>query len=217
MARLTLLPQFVKDAPLPNNIIETTVLRLLTPFGGRSLRRGALVLALAGVSVLAGCMSTSPPPGVTAVRPFDLARYQGRWYEVARLDHRFERGMTDVSATYSPQADGSVRVLNRGFDVASGQWREAVGRALFIAEPSTASLKVSFFGPFYGGYHVAALDPDYRWALVLGPDFSYCWILSRDKVLAPAQREAITARAKALGVPTNELIWVSQTRQDPAS
>lgn len=182
----------------------------------RALRSGALALALAGLGVLAGCMSTSPPPGVTAVQPFDLERYQGRWFEVARLDHRFERGMTDVSATYSAQTDGSVRVLNRGFDVATGQWREAVGRALFIGEPTTGSLKVSFFGPFYGGYHVAALDPDYRWALVLGPDFSYCWILSRDKVLAPAQRDAITARAKALGVETSDLIWVSQTRQDPA-
>jgi len=182
----------------------------------RALRSGALALALAGLGVLAGCMSTSPPPGVTAVQPFDLERYQGRWFEVARLDHRFERGMTDVSATYSVQTDGSVRVLNRGFDVATGQWREAVGRALFIDEPTTGSLKVSFFGPFYGGYHVAALDPDYRWALVLGPDFSYCWILSRDKVLDPAQREAITARAKALGVETSDLIWVSQTRQDPA-
>ncbi|MEL4179789.1 lipocalin family protein [Roseateles sp. PN1] len=181
----------------------------------RALRSGALALALAGLGVLAGCMSTSPPPGVTAVQPFDLERYQGRWFEVARLDHRFERGMTDVSATYSAQTDGSVRVLNRGFDVATGQWREAVGRALFIGEPTTGSLKVSFFGPFYGGYHVAALDPDYRWALVLGPDFSYCWILSRDKVLAPAQRDAITARAKALGVETADLIWVSQARQDP--
>jgi len=201
---------------VPFDILKETAPRRSSTSRGRVLRSGAVALALAGLTVLAGCMSTSPPPGVTAVQPFELERYQGRWFEVARLDHRFERGMTDVSATYSVQADGSVRVLNRCFDVASGQWREAVGRALFIGAPTTGSLKVSFFGPFYGGYHVAALDPDYRWALVLGPDFSYCWILSRDKVLDPAQREAITARAKALGVETADLIWVSQTRQDPA-
>ena len=173
-----------------------------------------LTLLMAGVALLAAC-STGPPPGITAVAPFDLQRYQGRWYELARLDHRFERGLSDVSATYQPQPDGSVRVLNRGFDPAKGEWREAIGKALFTAAPTTASLKVSFFGPFYGGYHVAALDADYRWALVVGPDRGYCWILARDKQLAPAQRAAIVARAQALGIETSALIWVSQERQDP--
>lgn len=192
-------------------------------FRGRlaaSLRRPRLAflfLLLTGCAVLtAGCASTRPPPGVMAVTPFDLQRYSGRWYELARLDHRFERGLSDVSAVYTPQADGSVRVVNRGYASASGQWREAVGKALFIGEPRTGSLKVSFFGPFYGGYHVAALDPDYRWSLVVGADTGYAWILARDRQLSPAQREAIVARAKALGVDTSALIWVSQERQDPA-
>ena len=153
---------------------------------------------------------------MTAVTPFDVQRYAGRWYELARLDHAFERGMSDVSAGYTAQADGSVRVVNRGYAPATGQWREAVGKALFTGAPTIGSLKVSFFGPFYGGYHVAALDPDYRWALVLGPDTSYCWILARDKQLPAAQREAIVARAQALGVDTPSLIWVSHERQDPA-
>lgn len=189
-----------------------SVRRALIP----SCRAGLWALWMAGVVVMAGCANTSPPPGVEAVTPFDLQRYQGRWYELARLDHSFERGMTDVSATYTPQADGSVRVVNRGFAAASGQWREAIGRALFTGAPTTGSLKVSFFGPFYGGYHVAALDPDYRWALVLGPDTSYCWILARDKQLDAAQRDAIVARAQALGVDTHALIWVTHKRQDPA-
>ncbi|WP_270174020.1 lipocalin family protein [Diaphorobacter sp. ED-3] len=189
-----------------------SVRRALIP----SCRAGLWALWMAGVAVMAGCANTSPPPGVKAVTPFDLQRYQGRWHELARLDHSFERGMTDVSATYTPQADGSVRVVNRGFAAASGQWREAVGKALFTGAPTTGSLKVSFFGPFYGGYHVAALDPDYRWALVLGPDTSYCWILARDKQLDAAQRDAIVARAQALGVDTHALIWVTHKRQDPA-
>ena len=180
-------------------------------------RLGLFALLLAGsVLLLAGCASTRPPPGVTAVTPFDLQRYAGRWYELARLDHAFERGMTNVSAGYTVQADGSVRVVNRGYAPATGQWREAVGKALFTGAPTTGSLKVSFFGPFYGGYHVAALDPNYRWALVLGPDTSYCWILARDKQLPAAQREAIVARAQALGVDTSSLIWVPHERQDPA-
>ena len=183
----------------------------------RRQRLGLLALLLAGSALLlAGCASTRPPPGVTAVTPFDVQRYAGRWYELARLDHDFERGMTDVSAGYTVQADGSVRVVNRGYAPATGQWREAVGKALFTGIPTTGSLKVSFFGPFYGGYHVAALDPDYRWALVLGPDTSYCWILARDKQLPAAQREAIVARARALGVDTSSLIWVPHERQDPA-
>lgn len=182
----------------------------------RCLHWLAWAMGFAGVALLAGCASTSPPPGITAVTPFDLQRYQGRWYELARLDHRFERGLTDVSATYQPQSDGSVRVVNRGFDAATSQWREAVGKAFFTGEPTTASLKVSFFGPFYGGYHVAALDKDYRWALVVGPDRGYCWVLARDKRLTPAQREVITARAQALGIETSALIWVSHERQDPA-
>ncbi len=183
----------------------------------RRQRLGLLALLVAGTGLLlAGCTSTLPPPGVTAVTPFDVQRYAGRWYELARLDHAFERGMTDVSATYTTQADGSVRVVNRGYTPATGQWREAVGKALFTQAPTIGSLKVSFFGPFYGGYHVAALDPDYRWALVLGPDTSYAWILARDKQLPPLQRDAIVARARALGVDTSALIWVTHERQDPA-
>jgi len=138
----------------------------------------AALVTAALVLAVAGCGSLSPPAGISAVTPFDLARYEGRWYEAARLDHSFERGMTDVSSTYQRQADGSVRVVNRGFDAGKNAWRQAVGKALFTGDAQTASLKVSFFGPFYGGYHVAALDADYQWALVVGPDRGYCWILS---------------------------------------
>ena len=174
-----------------------------------------LLFTAAIVLAISGCSSTSPPPGIAPVTPFDLARYEGRWYEVARLDHSFERGMMDVSATYQRQSDGSVRVVNRGFDVAKNQWRQAVGKALFTGDANTASLKVSFFGPLYGGYHVAALDADYQWALVVGPDRSYFWVLSRTRQLAPALREQIIARAKALGIDTQALIWVTHERTDP--
>lgn len=179
------------------------------------LKRLATLWALASALWLVGCASTTPPEGISAVTPFELARYQGRWYEAARLDHSFERGMTDVSATYTPLPDGSVRVLNRGFDTAKGGWREAEGRAVFIGAPTTGSLKVSFFGPFYGGYHVAALDPDYRWSIVMGPDRSYAWILTRDPRISPALKQDLTERIKALGIAPEALIWVSHDRQDP--
>ena len=179
------------------------------------MKKIGLAIALACTLFLGGCASSTPPEGMVAVSPFELQRYQGRWYELARLDHRFERGLSDVSATYIPKADGSVQVRNRGFDASSKQWREAFGQALFTGLPSIGSLRVSFFGPFYGGYHVVALDADYGWSLIVGPDRSYCWILARDKQLAPAQREAITKRAQALGIDTDALIWVKQERLDP--
>jgi apolipoprotein D and lipocalin family protein len=176
--------------------------------------RWSLTIFSALSASLSGCASTTPPAGVTAVTPFDLPRYLGRWYELARLDHRFERDMTDVSATYSLNPDGSVRVLNRGFDPHRNDWRDAVGKAWQTTGPQTASLKVSFFGPFYGGYHVAALAPDYRWSLVIGPTRDYCWILARDRQLTNADRISIVAQAQALGIDTQALIWVSQLRTD---
>lgn len=179
------------------------------------LRIARCAVLLSAVLLLAACASTAVPDGITPVTPFDVNRYVGRWYEVARLDHSFERGMSDVSATYQLQSDGSVSVLNRGFDSAKNNWRQAVGKALFTGDTKTASLKVSFFGPFYGGYHVAALDADYQWALVVGPDRSYCWILSRNKQLAPAVRQQLVERAQALGIDTSALIWVSHDRTDP--
>jgi len=166
-----------------------------------------LVLAAALLLSLAGC-STAPPEGVKVVSPFDAQRYMGQWYEIARLDHRFERGLSRVTAQYALQTDGSVAVTNRGFKAEKNKWSEAHGRALFIGDPNTASLKVSFFGPFYGGYHVVALDEAYQWSLVMGPDRDYFWLLARQPQLPPELRERLVRKAAELGVKTDELIWV---------
>jgi apolipoprotein D and lipocalin family protein len=149
---------------------------------------------------------------MTAVSPFDVQRYQGTWYEVARLDHSFERDMRDVTAHYALQTDGSVQVLNRGFDMKKNDWREAIGKAKFIGDTQRASLKVSFFGPFYGGYHVIALDPAYRWSMVVGPDRDYLWILSRSNTLDPLVKAQLRTQALALGLPFERLIWVEHQR-----
>lgn len=171
-------------------------------------------LALCFTLSLAACSST-PPDGLQPVTAFELDRYQGRWYEIARLDHAFERGMSDVSAIYEPQADGSIRVINRGFDTERQAWKEAIGRALPVGDRATASLKVSFFGPFYGGYHVIALDrQNYRWSLVAGPDRGYLWILARDRELPTEVREQLVNQARSLGFATEQLIWVEQRRTD---
>ncbi len=177
-----------------------------------TLRRFAPLL-MACALALAGC-STTIPEGITAVTAFDATRYAGKWFEIARLDHSFERGLDNVSARYTLQADGSVQVINRGFSREKNAWKEAEGIAKFTGDPRTASLKVSFFGPFYGGYHVVALDPAYRWAMVVGADRSYVWILARDKQLPADIRAQLLAKAQALGIAVDQLVWVDQSRSD---
>jgi apolipoprotein D and lipocalin family protein len=169
-------------------------------------------VALLGLSAC----SYAPPEGLSAVTPFDLSRYEGQWYEIARLDHSFERGLSDVNATYRLQPDGAVKVINRGFSSKKNEWVQETGHALFIGDPQRASLKVSFFAAFYGGYHVVALDQQhYRWALVVGPSRDQAWILSRDKQLSPALRAQLLGQARQLGIAVDALIWVDHTRQDP--
>jgi apolipoprotein D and lipocalin family protein len=164
---------------------------------------------IACVLLIALTSCTTVPDGVEPVRGFELDRYLGRWYEIARLDHSFERGLSRVTADYSRRDDGGIRVVNRGYDEAAGAWKEAEGRAYLIGEADVASLKVSFFGPFYGGYHVIALDTDYRWALVAGPDHDYLWILAREPELDPAIFARLVARAEAGGFPVSQLIRVA--------
>ena len=141
--------------------------------------------------------------------------YLGKWYEIARLDHSFERGLSDVSAQYRLLPDGKVEVINRGYRAEKGDWKEAIGQAVFIGDPTLGSLKVSFFGPFYGGYHVAALDErDYRWSLVVGPSRDYLWILARERRLPADVREQLLKKASQLGFDISRLIWVGQDRPD---
>lgn len=156
---------------------------------------------------LCGC-STGAPDGVEPVTGFELDRYLGKWHEIARLDHRFERGLSRVTAEYSMREDGGVRVLNRGYDAAGDKWKEAEGRAYFTGDRSVGSLKVSFFRPFYGGYNIVELDREnYSWALVCGPDRSYLWILARRPELDQATLERLKGRAAGLGFATEKLIY----------
>jgi apolipoprotein D and lipocalin family protein len=168
------------------------------------------LVALCAV-LLTAC--TQIPEGVEAVQGFDSSRYLGTWYEIARLDHRFERGLEDISATYTARDDGGIDVLNRGFDVEKGEWREIRGRAKFVGDPGTASLGVSFFGPFYGGYNVVDLDPGYQMALVSGPTRDYLWVLARRPDPPRAEVERVVQRAGQLGFDTSRLIFVTHERK----
>ena len=160
-------------------------------------------------ALLGGCMS--PPEGLEPVTNFQAGRYLGTWYEIARLDHSFERGLSQVTAEYSKRDDGAIQVVNRGFDAKKDKWREARGVARFVGPSDVGRLKVSFFWPFYGGYHVIALDhQDYRYAMVTSNNRSYLWLLARQKRLEATVLEDLLARAKAWGFRTEDLIFVEQ-------
>jgi len=164
------------------------------------------LLAILAVFVTA---CTGAPDGVTVVTGFDLNRYLGTWYEIARLDHKFERGLSNVTATYSLRDGGGVNVINRGYNVEDQEWEEADGKAYFVGDEDVGQLKVSFFGPFYGGYNIIELDKDgYEYSMVAGPDRSYLWILSRTQTMDPDLLQGLIAKARELNFATDELIFV---------
>lgn len=169
----------------------------------RSLVASVVLMALAG------CVGM--PDGVRPVKNFELDRYLGKWYEIARLDHSFERGLERVTAEYSMRDDGGVRVVNRGFDVAKGEWRQSEGKAYFVESEDTGYLKVSFFGPFYGSYIIFELEQQgYSHSFVSGPDTSYLWLLSREPTVDEEILQRFRDRATALGFDLGELILVRQ-------
>ena len=159
--------------------------------------------------LLTGCVHV--PEGVTPVSGFDINRYLGKWYEIARLDHSFERGLENVSADYSLKDDGGVKVINRGYDPGKKQWKQAEGKASFVGESTIGQLKVSFFGPFYGGYNIIVLDKiGYSYSMVCGPDKSYLWILSRTPEMDAAILKEFVKQANDFGFETDALVYVNQ-------
>lgn len=161
---------------------------------------------------LACTSCVSIPDGATAVSPFDINQYTGTWYEIARMDLKFERNLNNTTATYTLKENGTVEVKNRGYNYVKKEWTEAIGKAKFVDDNNKGRLKVSFFGPFYAGYNVIALDDNYKYALVAGGDIDYMWILSRETSIPEDVKADYLAKAKALGFKTDELIWVEHDK-----
>ncbi|KPK26844.1 MAG: lipocalin [Nitrospira bacterium SG8_3] len=156
---------------------------------------------------ISGCVGI--PDNITAVDGFEVKRYLGTWYEIARLDHSFERGLSNVTATYNLRDDGGIDVLNKGFDENTGKWKRAKGKAYFVSGSQIGRLKVSFFGPFYGGYNIIALDKkNYSYSLICSSNRSYLWILARDKELEQNILGYLIELSKGLGFETDKLIFV---------
>ncbi|MFT6404428.1 MAG: apolipoprotein D and lipocalin family protein [Marinomonas primoryensis] len=160
--------------------------------------------------LLAGC--TSAPKNIDPVTQFQLERYLGTWYEIARQDHAFEEGLSNVTATYSMRDDGGVAVSNRGYSADDKEWREATGRAYFVNSSDVGHLKVSFFGPFYGAYVIFELDKkDYQYAMVSGPNRDFFWLLSRTPTMPKDVKQRLFAKAEKLGFQMEKLVNVVQT------
>ena len=169
---------------------------------------GLLILA-AGSLALQSCKSMKPA-GAVPVQSFDASKYLGTWHEIARFDYKFERGLEQVTANYSLKKNGDIRVENKGYKVAEGKWKSAIGIAKFREGKDVAALKVSFFGPFYAGYNVVAIDPGYHYALVAGESLEYLWLLSREKTMPENVKQDYLQKAKAIGYDVDKLIWVKQ-------
>jgi apolipoprotein D and lipocalin family protein len=177
-------------------------------------RRAYLSACLAGVAIaaltlnLSSCVSI--PRGAKAVNPFDRNKYLGTWYEIARMDFKFEKGLDHVTATYSLINEKTIRVDNKGYSTIEKKWKESIGKAKLAGDSSEGRLKVSFFGPFYGGYNVIAIDRDYQFALVAGNNLHYLWFLSREKIMPKEVKEKYLLQAQALGYDTSKLVWTNQ-------
>lgn len=175
-----------------------------------------IAIGLAGAAVagviwsLSSCVNI--PKGVKAVTPFDKTKYLGTWYEIARIDFKFEKNLENVTATYSLIDDKTIRVDNKGYNVKEKKWKESFGKAKSAAAINEGRLKVSFFGPFYAGYNVIAIDPDYRYALVAGNDLNYLWLLSREKTMPDDIKEKYLAQARSLRYDTGRLVWTRQSK-----
>jgi len=174
----------------------------------RHLILSFLILSL--VYILHGCASI--PEKAKPVTDFEIDRYLGTWYEIARFDFRFEKDLTNVTASYSLNKAGDVKVLNKGFNSKKNEWKSAEGIARFRYDKHTAALKVSFFGPFYSGYNVIALDESYRYALVAGKSLDYLWILSREPHIPEDVKNQYQKIAGDIGYDTSRLIWVQHDK-----
>lgn len=147
----------------------------------------------------------------STVKQLDLEKYLGTWYEIARYDHRFERGLVGVTANYSLREDGKIKVLNSGYkNSLSGEKDTAIGKAKIPNPNNPAHLKVSFFWFFYADYFVMELDENYQWAVIGSSSDKYLWILSRTPQINEDLKKELLDKIKKRGYNVDDLIWVEQ-------
>jgi apolipoprotein D and lipocalin family protein len=170
------------------------------------MRTIKILLILAGI--VSGFSFSNHKKSIDVVSNFDVNKYLGKWYEIARLDYKWERNLNNVTAFYTLNKNGTIKVDNKGFNYIEKEWEQSTGKAKLAGNKKEGKLKVSFFGPFYSAYNVVAIDPDYNYALVIGSSTKYMWLLSRNKTMPEQVKKEYVSKAKSLGVETEDLIWV---------
>lgn len=176
--------------------------------------KAKILTLIISIFILVICLfscSTIPKEAV-AISNFNKEKYLGKWYEIARLDFKYEKNLNNTTAEYSLNTNGTIKVDNRGFNTKDKKWTQAIGKAKFVKNDTIGMLKVSFFGPFYGGYNVIGIDPDYKYALVAGSNLKYLWILSRNETIPDAIKNEYLDIAKKIGYTTSNLIWVEHIK-----
>jgi len=181
----------------------------------QTLKRSKMLPFLIAFIGLFSC--TTIPQGATAVQPFNSEKYLGKWYEIARIDFKFEKNMNNTTAEYSLNKNGTIKVVNRGYNTEKEEWTEAVGKAKFVKGKDIGMLKVSFFGPFYSGYNVLAVDDNYKYALVGGRSHDFLWILSRETTIPTDVKEDYLKIAKENGYHIEKLLWVEHNLSNSQS
>lgn len=171
-------------------------------------KRNIQNLCIAGLTLLIFSSCAKMPKGAEPVKNFQKEKYLGKWYEIARLDFKYERNLNNTTATYSLNDDGTIKVDNQGYNYVKKEWDQAIGKAKFVGDETVGQLKVSFFASFYSGYNVIALDSDYTYALVAGKNLNYLWILSREKTIPEAIKQEYLGIAEELGYKISDLVWV---------
>lgn len=162
---------------------------------------------------MTGYSCASIPKGAVAVKPFYKERYLGKWYEIARKDFIHEKDLNNVTAEYSLNENGTIKVDNQGYNTKTEEWKQAIGKAKFVKDENIAMLKVSFFGPFYAVYNVIAIDDEYKYALVVGKNLKYLWILSRETTIPDEIKGSYLKIAEEIGYDTTDMIWVEHNKQ----
>ncbi|WP_343697200.1 lipocalin family protein [Flavobacterium sp.] len=174
----------------------------------------APVLLGAGIAFILYSNRSKIPKKATAITNFDKDKYLGKWFEIARLDYKWERNLDNVSAEYSLNSDGTIKVHNKGHNVKKDKWEESIGKARLVKKDNVGMLKVSFFGPLYSGYNIIAVDDNYKYALVAGESLKYMWILSRETTMPEAVKADFLIKAQEIGYNISDLIWVKHDKSN---
>ena len=168
------------------------------------------VICYFAIALFSACSSSDKE--IEVVSNFSKEKYLGKWYEIARMDFKYEKDLNNTTAEYSAMDGNKIKVVNRGYNYKTGEWKEAVGKARFKTTEDKGELLVSFFGPFYGAYNIVALDQDYQYSLVMGGSETTLWILSRTKTIPGHIKEKYLAKAEELGFDVSKLIWVEHNK-----